>query len=469
MNNYNNQFEKVLTMKQKDWNENELILNSLKDDLLVTNRDGIIVRASKGSGDIYNVNSEKLLGQSVYELELQGLFTPNVTSIILRDKKKVTLVQTTKQGKKLLVTGIPVKDSKGEIVRVVSYSHDITELIEVKKYLDSMEDEMGRVKTELEMLRNKHLLTEGLVAKSEKMQNVLSTAVQVSDVDVNVLLLGESGVGKSHLAKFIHNKSPRNNGAFIEVNCGAIPDHLFEAEFFGYEAGAFTGASRNGKVGLVELADRGTLFLDEIGELSLTHQVKVLKFIQEKQFYRVGGRKLRKVDCRLIAATNKDLEKGVREKEFREDLYFRLSVVPITIPPLRDRPEDIFPIITYFLQQFEKKYNRTKELDEAVTHSLLTYEWKGNIRELINMIERLVVTSPTSLVTAEHLPQSIRNQETQGIFQRADGLMLKDALEYVEKEMLLKAKKQNRTTIEMANALGISQPSVVRKLKKYNI
>ncbi|MGQ3376856.1 sigma-54 interaction domain-containing protein [Priestia endophytica] len=456
-------------MKQKDWNENELILNSLKDDLLVTNRDGIIVRASKGSGDIYNVNSEKLVGQSVYELELQGLFTPNVTSIILRDKKKVTLVQTTKQGKKLLVTGIPVKDAKGEIVRVVSYSHDITELIEVKKYLDSMEDEMGRVKTELEMLRNKHLLTEGLVAKSEKMQNVLSTAVQVSDVDVNVLLLGESGVGKSHLAKFIHNKSPRNNGAFIEVNCGAIPDHLFEAEFFGYEAGAFTGASRNGKVGLVELADRGTLFLDEIGELSLTHQVKVLKFIQEKQFYRVGGRKLRKVDCRLIAATNKDLEKGVREKEFREDLYFRLSVVPITIPPLRDRPEDIFPIITYFLQQFEKKYNRTKELDEAVTHSLLTYEWKGNIRELINMIERLVVTSPTSLVTAEHLPQSIRNQETQGIFQRADGLMLKDALEYVEKEMLLKAKKQNRTTIEMANALGISQPSVVRKLKKYNI
>ncbi|MFP3886034.1 sigma 54-interacting transcriptional regulator [Priestia filamentosa] len=468
MNNYN-QFEKVLTMKQKDWNENELILNSLKDDLLVTNRDGIIVRASKGSGDIYNVNSEKLVGQSVYELELQGLFTPNVTSIILRDKKKVTLVQTTKQGKKLLVTGIPVKDAKGEIVRVVSYSHDITELIEVKKYLDSMEDEMGRVKTELEMLRNKHLLTEGLVAKSEKMQNVLSTAVQVSDVDVNVLLLGESGVGKSHLAKFIHNKSPRNNGAFIEVNCGAIPDHLFEAEFFGYEAGAFTGASRNGKVGLVELADRGTLFLDEIGELSLTHQVKVLKFIQEKQFYRVGGRKLRKVDCRLIAATNKDLEKGVREKEFREDLYFRLSVVPITIPPLRDRPEDIFPIITYFLQQFEKKYNRTKELDEAVTHSLLTYEWKGNIRELINMIERLVVTSPTTLVTAEHLPQSIRNQETQGIFQRADGLMLKDALEYVEKEMLLKAKKQNRTTIEMANALGISQPSVVRKLKKYNI
>lgn len=468
MNNYN-QFEKVLTMKQKDWNENELILNSLKDDLLVTNRDGIIVRASKGSGDIYNVNSEKLVGQSVYELELQGLFTPNVTSIILRDKKKVTLVQTTKQGKKLLVTGIPVKDAKGEIVRVVSYSHDITELIEVKKYLDSMEDEMGRVKTELEMLRNKHLLTEGLVAKSEKMQNVLSTAVQVSDVDVNVLLLGESGVGKSHLAKFIHNKSPRNNGAFIEVNCGAIPDHLFEAEFFGYEAGAFTGASRNGKVGLVELADRGTLFLDEIGELSLTHQVKVLKFIQEKQFYRVGGRKLRKVDCRLIAATNKDLEKGVREKEFREDLYFRLSVVPITIPPLRERPEDIFPIITYFLQQFEKKYNRTKELDEAVTHSLLTYEWKGNIRELINMIERLVVTSPTSLVTAEHLPQSIRNRETQGIFQRADGLMLKDALEYVEKEMLLKAKKQNRTTIEMANALGISQPSVVRKLKKYNI
>ncbi|MBC2724121.1 MAG: sigma 54-interacting transcriptional regulator, partial [Desulfosporosinus sp.] len=335
---------------------------------LVTDREGIIVRVSEGTGDIYDINSDELLGKSVYTLEQEGLFTPLVTPIVLEKKKKVTLVQTTKQGRKLLVTGIPVEDPKGEVVQIVSYSHDVTELMEVKKYLDSMEDEMHRVKTELELLRKQNVLTDGLVSNSEKMQHVLKTAVNVSNVDVNVLLLGESGVGKTHLAKFIHNKSPRCKGPFIEVNCGAIPDHLFEAEFFGYEAGAFTGASRNGSLGLVELANNGTLFLDEIGELSLSHQVKILKLIQEKQFYRVGGRKPKTVEFRLIAATNKNPEEAVQAKEFREDLFFRLSVVPITIPSLRERPEDIYPLITHFVQQFENKYDRKRQLKENQDH-----------------------------------------------------------------------------------------------------
>ncbi|MDQ0243581.1 transcriptional regulator with PAS, ATPase and Fis domain [Bacillus fengqiuensis] len=456
-------------MNEIQWNEDQSILNSLKDDLLVTNKEGIIVRVSEGTGDIYEVKAEELLGKSVYELEKQGVFTPIVTPIVLENKKKTTLVQTTKHGKKVLVTGIPVKDSEGEIRRIISYSHDVTELMEVKKYLDAMEDEMQRVKTELELLRNKNLLTEGLVSNSEKMQHVLNTAIHVSNVDVNVLLLGESGVGKTHLAKFIHNRSPRCKGPFIEVNCGAIPDHLFEAEFFGYEAGSFTGASRNGKMGLVELADGGTLFLDEIGELSLSHQVKILKLIQEKQFYRVGGRKPKTVDFRLIAATNKNLEKAVEEKEFREDLYFRLSVVPVTIPSLRERPEDIFPLITHFIEQFEKKYNRKRKLDEAVIHALLTHEWKGNIRELINVIEHAVVISPTSLITIEHLPLSIKKRQSLGLFPEETALQLNDALDMLEKEMLLKAKKQYGTTMEMGKALGISQSSVVRKLQKHHI
>ncbi|MER2256010.1 MAG: sigma 54-interacting transcriptional regulator, partial [Priestia megaterium] len=251
-----------------EWNENQWILHSLKDDLLVTDEKGIIVRIHEGTGNIYDVKAEKLLGKSVYELEKQGLFTPIVTPIVLETKQKITLVQTTKQGKQVLVTGIPVKDEKGEIKRIVSYSHDVTELMEMKTYLDAMEGEMQRVKSELMLLRNQNLSTEGIVCNSEKMQHVLRTAVHVSNVDVNILLLGQSGVGKTHVAKLIHNKSTRSKGPFIEVNCGAIPDHLFEAELFGYEAGAFTGASKNGKVGLAELADGGTLFLDEVGELS---------------------------------------------------------------------------------------------------------------------------------------------------------------------------------------------------------
>ncbi|UOK56580.1 sigma 54-interacting transcriptional regulator [Bacillus sp. OVS6] len=231
-----------------------------------------------------------------------------------------------------MVTGIPVYNEDGELYRVVSYSHDITELADYKNFLITMEEEMERVKSELDLLRGKQLYDAGIIAKSDEMQKVISTSLQVSEVDVNVLILGESGVGKSLLAKFIHNKSDRKSGPFIEVNCGAIPDSLVEAELFGYEAGAFTGANRKGKIGLIELSDGGTLFLDEIGELPLAHQVKVLKVIQEKQFYRVGGTKPIHVDFRLISATNKDLQQAIQEKLFREDLYFRLNVVPITIP-----------------------------------------------------------------------------------------------------------------------------------------
>ncbi|MEF9460763.1 RNA polymerase subunit sigma-54 [Priestia megaterium] len=452
-----------------EWNENQWILHSLKDDLLVTDEKGIIVRIHEGTGNIYDVKAEKLLGKSVYELEKQGLFTPIVTPIVLETKKKITLVQTTKQGKQVLVTGIPVKDEKGEIKRIVSYSHDVTELMEMKTYLDAMEGEMQRVKSELMLLRNQNLSTEGIVCNSEKMQHVLRTAVHVSNVDVNILLLGQSGVGKTHLAKLIHNKSTRSKGPFIEVNCGAIPDHLFEAELFGYEAGAFTGASKNGKVGLVELADGGTLFLDEVGELSPAHQVKILKLIQEKQFYSVGGRKPKTVDFRLIAATNKDLEKAVAEKEFREDLYFRLSVVPITIPSLNERPEDIFPLLTHFVEQFEKKYNRKRTFDNAVIHALLSHEWKGNVRELINVIEHAVVVSSQTLITMEHLPHSLhRKKRIQNVEEHGE-MKLNDALNELEKEILVKAKKQYKTTTEIGEALGISQPSVVRKLKKHSV
>ncbi|MGG4491137.1 sigma-54 interaction domain-containing protein [Metabacillus idriensis] len=451
------------------WNENEQILHSLKDDILVTNVDGIILKVSEFTGKIYGVESDSLIGKSVYDLEAQGLFTPILTPIVVKEKKKITFVQTTNKGKKLLVTGIPVYNEAGELYRVVSYSHDITELADYKNFLITMEEEMERVKTELDLLRSRQLYDAGIIAKSEAMQNVISTSIQVSEVDVNVLILGESGVGKSLLAKFIHTKSERKNGPFIEVNCGAIPDTLVEAELFGYEAGAFTGANRKGKIGLIELSDGGTLFLDEIGELPLAHQVKVLKVIQEKQFYRVGGTKPIHVDFRLISATNKDLQEAIKEKLFREDLYFRLNVVPITIPPLRQRTEDIVPLIHLLLKQFEEKYKKEKTLDEAVTHHLLHYDWKGNVRELINILERLVVISPSSLITVDHLPEYIKAAVPPSHLPIDDHQSLSEMMDAVERQILLKARKKYKTTVRMAEALGISQPSIVRKMKKHQI
>ncbi|WP_064094049.1 sigma-54 interaction domain-containing protein [Rossellomorea aquimaris] len=454
---------------KKSWNENEAILDSLQDDILVTNTDGIIMKVSEATGDIYNVKSEDMLGRSVYDLEMEGVFTPLLTPVVLKEKKKITLVQTSNEGKKLLVTGIPVFNHNKELVRVVSYSHDVTELLKMKEYLMDMEDEMERVKTELEILRSRHYFSDGIIATSDEMKKVLQVAIQVAEVDVNVLLLGESGVGKSHIAKFIHNKSNRNKGPFIEVNCGAIPDSLFESEFFGYESGSFSGANRKGKLGLAELAEGGTLFLDEIGELSLSNQVKILKFIQEKQFYRVGGTKMKQVDFRVLAATNKDLEKSVENRTFRQDLFFRLNVVPITIPPLRKRTSDILTLINYFLTHFSEKYNRQRSLDEGVLHQLLIHEWKGNVRELMNVIERMIVTSSKPLIEIDNLPERYIKSNHDITTPPHDGQSLKEILEGVEKQILVKSKERHKTTTQMAKALGVSQPSIVRKMKKHRI
>jgi PAS domain S-box-containing protein len=458
-----------LDFHTEKWNEYEAILHSLKDDILVTNTDGIILRVSEVTGSIYGVKSDDLIGKSVYDLEKQGLFTPLATPIVVKNRKKTTFVQTTKDGKKLLVTGIPVFDVNGELFRIVSYSHDVTELLEMEKYLFQMSDEMERVKSELELMRNRNYFVEGIIANSEQMRKVINTSLQIAEVDVNVLFLGESGVGKSLIARFIHNKSPRRNGPFIEVNCGTIPEQLFETEFFGYESGSFTGANKKGKMGLAELAEKGTLFLDEVGELSLANQVKVLKFIQEKQFYRVGGTTLKQVDFRLIAATNQNLEEMVKKKTFREDLYFRLNVVPITIPPLRERPEDIIPLIEKLLQQFAKKYNRKKIIHEDAMRLLLSMEWQGNVRELINLIERLVVTSSRQVIMREDLPEAYLTRLADELSFQHSGRTLKEMLEDYEKKILLRAKKRYKKQVEIAKALGVSQPSIVRKLKKYGL
>ncbi|MCM3490333.1 sigma 54-interacting transcriptional regulator [Alkalihalophilus marmarensis] len=454
-------------MRMSKAEESEEILNALKDDLLVTDKNGQILRVSEETKALYGIEEREIVGASVYDLERQGVFTPIVTPLVLKKKDRVNIIQTTNKGRKLLITGVPVFDEEGEVYRIASYSHDITEMVNMKHFLAEMQDEMERVKNEIEVLRNQQMKNTGFVGSSYEMKKCLSVAKQVAEVDVNVLILGESGVGKTHLAKLIHRESGRCDKPFIEVNCGAIPESLFESEFFGYEAGSFTSANKKGKLGLAELAEGGTLFLDEIGELSLPLQVKVLRFIQEKQFYRVGGTKPRTVDFRLIAATNQPLEQLVQEKKFREDLYFRLNVVPIRIPPLRERTTDILPLLDHFVEQFSKKYNRSRLLDDAVKQQLFKQPWPGNIRELINLIERLVVVSTSEIITINDLPESYYLPYGQAL--KLEEKTLPEILEGVEREVLQKAKTQYRTTVEMAKYLGVSQPTIVRKLSKYKI
>ena len=276
-------------------------------------------------------------------------------------------------------------------------------------------------------------------------------------------------ISKEVVARSVHNCSHRMDGPFIKANCGAIPEHLLESELFGYEAGAFTGAKKEGKIGLIELADSGTLFLDEVADLPVALQVKLLRVLQEREVMRVGGTKPKKVDFRLIAATNKELEQMVKEQKFREHLFYRLNVVPVVIPTLRERKEDIIPLALLFLNKFNKKYNLNKKISPEVIQCLLKYDWPGNIREVENTIERLIVTSEGNLIQIEEMIQNTSINIVENIDSVNSPKALVDVLEETERNLIYQAFKNCKTTREMAEVLGISQSEVVKKMRKYGI
>jgi transcriptional regulator with PAS, ATPase and Fis domain len=297
-------------------------------------------------------------------------------------------------------------------------------------------------------------------------------AVRVAQVDSTVLLSGESGVGKDVLAKLIHNLSKRHDKPFVSLNCGAIPEHLLESELFGYEKGAFSGADRYGKPGLFEEASGGTVFLDEVGELPLNLQVKLLKVLQEQRCRRLGSVKTVDMDIRILAATNRDLKQMVADGLFREDLFYRLYVVPIEIPPLRERREDILPLALRFLKAYNKKYDVSRTLGHELLRVLETAEWPGNVRELQNVIERLVVTADTEVLQPRHLPRSMNecSEEPQApLVWVTGGIKLREARDQLEKQLIQKALAQTSNTREAAKLLGVTHSTVVRKAQKFGL
>jgi len=306
-----------------------------------------------------------------------------------------------------------------------------------------------------------------MVGESGPMQRVYSLVEMVADSDVTVLLTGESGTGKELISRAIHHKSPRADGPFITMNCGALPDTLFESELFGYEKGAFTGAMAT-KMGRFELADRGTLLLDEVGELSLKSQVDFLRVLETKEFRRLGGTKLLKVDTRIIAATNRNLEEAVKQGDFREDLYYRLNVVPIRLPPLRDRADDIPLLVDRFLAECATQHHREpKEVSRESMRLLRLYGWPGNIRQLRNLMERLVVTVKDTMIQPEHLPEEIQASKEDA---RTMVVTLGTSLDQLEREVI------QRTLTEITNhrekaakLLGISLRALHYKIKEYGI
>jgi DNA-binding NtrC family response regulator len=306
-----------------------------------------------------------------------------------------------------------------------------------------------------------------MVGESEPMQRMYSLVEMVADSDATVLLTGESGTGKELVARAIHHKSHRADGPFVTLNCGALPENLFESELFGYEKGAFTGATTN-KMGRFELADGGTLLLDEVGELSLKSQVDFLRVLETKEFRRLGGTKIVKVDARIVAATNRNLEAAVKEGAFREDLYYRLNVVPLHLPPLRERGDDIPLLIDRFMAEFSAQHHRQpKEISRKATRLLRLYAWPGNIRQLRNLIERLMVTVKDTVIEPEHLPEEVQASREDA---RTMVVSLGSPLKEIERETI------RRTLVEVTNhrekaakLLGISLRALQYKIKEYRI
>ena len=305
------------------------------------------------------------------------------------------------------------------------------------------------------------------IITSSKMQEVYQAALRVSKFNCTVLLTGESGVGKEVIAHEIHTNSNRNFFPYIKINCASIPEGLLESELFGYEKGAFTGANTNGKAGFFEIAQNGTLFLDEVGELPLQLQGKLLRVLQEQEIYRIGGTKPVKIDVRVITATNKDLESMVRQKLFRSDLFYRLNVFPIHIPPLRERKEDIIPLMQLYVDRYNKEFGVSKKLDSNMLDYFSGYDWPGNIREIQNIVQRLLINTGSNVIALEDLDGGISGGKPSSSARSA--LDLKEKLAETEHKLLLEAKTRYRTSRKAAEALGISQSAYIKKLQKHGI
>lgn len=444
--------------------EKERVLMDLKDvfeyafdEIFVTDEQGIVVRVNSTCERHYQLAAEELVGKHVKELQKNGIFYPSATLEVIEKKRPIELVQTTKSGEYLHVRTRPVFDDEGNLRRVISYSRDLTELYQLRQKVEEMDNQLKTYKKELRETYEH----EGLIFKSLAMQKIVDTIKKVSVVDSTVLVLGETGVGKSRLVRHLHEVSHRKNESFYEINCAALPTNLIESELFGYSGGSFTGANREGKKGLLESAHKGTLFLDEIGEMPIEIQAKLLQVLQEKTFRPIGGRELKKVDVRIVAATNRDLSEMVKQGTFRKDLYYRLNVIPIVIPPLRERTEDILPLIYHYLQHFNKKYGRDVKLAPGTLQMFVGYPWEGNNREIENVIERIVITVD-DVVTVEDLPLSMQEAAVE-----QSGQSLYKMLEEVERNIILKAYKTYGSSYKVAEFLQISQSAATRKIKKF--
>ncbi|SHJ29977.1 PAS domain S-box-containing protein [Malonomonas rubra DSM 5091] len=451
--------------------ELDTIIDSSSDGLFVCDADANVIRVNPASERIHKISARELIGRNMRELVESGFIDRSAALETSLTKKPVSQLQN-KDGRKLISISTPVFDEMGELIRIVVSERDITEIDTLQRELEDKEALNDQFRDQMLAMQHAELDAKQIIARSPEMIRALQQAVRVAGADSSVLVLGESGVGKGLIADLIHKNSRRADNPLIKINCGAIPESLIEAELFGYEKGAFTGAQANGKPGHFELADGGTLFLDEIAELPLPSQVKLLRFLEDGRITRLGGTSSKNVDVRVLAATHRDLEQMVKEGRFRLDLYYRLNVIPIQVPAVRERRDCVVPLIRHYIELFSEQVGSKKRLTRAALDTLANYPFPGNVRELMNICERLVVMSETESIDISDLPaQIVERAERLNVnsVEWQEGMSLQDALDRVEKSILEKAQKRFGNQTEIAKALGVNQSTIARKLKRHQL
>ena len=454
------------------WQELQVIIDSIHDGIWVIDGDGTTVYVNKALHRIAGIKAEDVIGKHVTEPMKEGKFTSCVTLEALERQEAVTMFDDYSCGTRCLNTSTPIFDDNGKIWRVVASIRDMTELEVLQTRLAEAERKAHTYKAKLDSMQQG--TSAGFVASSKSMQTCLRELEKAAKAPSGILLLGETGTGKTHAASLIHQKSLRGNAPFISVNCAAIPPSLIESEMFGYEKGSFTGAVQSGKKGYFELANKGTLLLDEIGELPLNMQAKLLHVLDDQSFHKVGGEKSVKVDTRIIAATNRPLEQLVQAGEFRADLYYRLRVLSVTIPPLRDHREDIPELAMVFLDEACKRHGTTKTFSPKVLACFAAHNWPGNVRELRATVEFLAAMTEGSLIKVADLPAHILGNHPEAAAQaepESDDIPkgLRKAVQALEYSMIRDALNKTGSTYKAAAALGVSQSTVVRKAQQLGI
>ncbi|MGY0372214.1 sigma-54 interaction domain-containing protein [Clostridium sp. JNZ J1-5] len=444
------------------------IFDKLPIPIDIVDEKGVLIYVNTMFADFFQVHQNELIGKDILEVHPYSIFRE-----VLRTKQAKIAAKHKFENRtdSAIVHIIPILDDDGYVLGGIGMIlfEDVDKMESVMLKYKSLDKEIKLLRNEIAKMNKAKYNLNSIVGNSEEILECKNRVRKIVKVNSNILIYGESGVGKELFAHSIHNESERKERPFISVNCSAIPENLIESELFGYEEGSFTGAKKGGNIGKFELANGGTIFLDEIGELPIYLQAKLLRVLQEKEVHRIGGKKTINIDVRVISATNRDLKEMVKEGKFREDLYYRLNVLTLEIPPLRKRPKDIPLLVKELVDEFYKETGLYRKIGEDVIEAFLNYDWPGNIRELKNVLEKICVIADDINVSIKDMPKYIIQNSMKNRWENSK-TGLKNIMNSIEKEIILNTLKQCKgNKRKAAEILEIPRSSLYRKLEEYNI